>query len=551
MRPYRLALCAITSLLLAGCAARAPHRSPEAAASAQITAASLAGPTRFLADDLFAGRGPGTREDALARAYIAAEMETIGLRPGAADDGWEQPVELVGVSAEPPPAWDFFRGDVRLRLDRRDDFVAASAVVAPRARIDDAELVFVGYGIQAPEYGWDDFKGVDLRGKVLVMLNDDPDWDPTLFAGRRRLYYGRWTYKYESAARAGAIGAIIVHTPASAGYPWQTVQTSWSGENSRLAAGADAATTLQVQAWVSELSAQAIATLAGTSLAALTEQARRADFAPVPLGITTSLTLQNTLRHYATANVIGVLPGSDPALAQQAVVYTAHHDHLGSRHDADGQAVIFNGALDNATGIAQLLGVARAFAAAPAPKRSVLFIAVAAEEQGLLGSAYYVQHPTVPPAQMVAAINFDAANIWGRTRDVASVGYGKSTLDRWAGDAASAQGRVLVNERFPERGSFYRSDQFNFARIGVPVLYARSGVDFIGRPPDWGREQVDRWTAEHYHQPSDDFDPSWNFDGMVEDTQLNFSVGYALAQSAELPSWTPGDEFEAARLQNR
>jgi Zn-dependent M28 family amino/carboxypeptidase len=539
----------IFAVLCAGCAATVHPRADRelAAAQAQINAASLAAPIRFLSSDLFEGRGPGTVGDALARSYIASEMEGIGLVPGAPDGRWQQPVELVGLTAALPAHWDFVRARRRVQLDRDTDFVAATGVGSAHASIENAPLVFVGYGIQAPEYEWDDFKGADLRGTVLVVLNNDPDWDPALFAGVRRLYYGRWTYKYESAARQGAVGAIIIHTPASASYPWQTVQASWSGENSRLA-GVPAGQELQIQAWISEDAAARIFGLAGQSLESLSNAARSRDFVPIPLGVSTSVRVTNRVRPYTTANVIGALPGNDATLADQAVIYSAHHDHLGAKPAPDGRPAIYNGALDNAAGIAQLLAIARAFRAAPPTRRTVVFVALAAEEQQLLGSAYFVNHPTVPSGKMVANINFDGGNIWGRTRDVSVIGYGKSTLDQWAAASAAKQGRVLVAERFPERGMFYRSDQFNFARAGVPVLFARSGIDYIGRPEGWGREQTDAWIATHYHQPSDDFDPTWNFDGMVEDAQLGFDVGYALAQSADMPAWVPGDEFEAARL---
>jgi Zn-dependent M28 family amino/carboxypeptidase len=549
----RAALCRgliALGLLGAACTSTRPvadseAAAPGAAAQSQIGAAVLAGPIRFLSSDLLEGRGPGTRGDQIARNYIAAEMETIGLLPGGPGGAWEQPIELIGLTTSLPARWEFRRAGRRVRLEPSADFVAATGVASARAGLEDAELVFVGYGIQAPEYAWDDFKGADLRGKVLVVLNNDPDWDPQLFAGPRRLYYGRWTYKYESAARQGAVGAIIIHTPPSASYPWQTVQTSWTGENSRLSDASD--TALQIQAWVTEGAAERILALADQSLATLTAAARSRDFAPVALGITTSLHVTNTVRRYQTANVIGVLRGSDAPLADQAVIYTAHHDHLGTTVGPDGRRAIYNGALDNASGVAQLLAVARAFRAAGPTRRTVVFIAVAAEEQMLLGSQYYVSHPTVPHGKMVTSINFDGGNIWGRTRDVAVVGYGKSTLDRWVADAAARQGRVVVDERFPERGGFYRSDQFSFARAGVPVLFARSGIDYLGRPEGWGREQSDAWVAAHYHQPSDDFDATWNLDGMIEDARLLFEVGYALAQSADLPHWAPGDEFEAAR----
>jgi Zn-dependent M28 family amino/carboxypeptidase len=521
-------------------------RSNASDAAAAITAESLAARVRFLSDDLLEGRAPGTRGDRLARLYIATEMAAIGLQPAAPNGGWEQLVPLVGVTSTLPRGWDFVRGRKRLRLRAGDDFVVASGVVADDVKVHDAEVVFVGYGIQAPEYGWDDFKGADLHGKVLLFLNDDPDWDPQLFAGKRRLYYGRWTYKYESAARQGALGAIVLHTEASAGYPWQTVQTSFSGEISRLPGGERPA--LQVEAWITEDAATRLVALAGHRLAELVGRARSRDFTPVSLGVSTSLQLHNRVRRYESANVLGMLPGIDPARRGELVVYTAHHDHLGMKRGPSGEVQIYNGALDNAAGVAQLLAVAQAFRALPAPPaRSILFAAVAAEEQGLLGSAYLVAHPPVPPARMAADLNIDGANIWGPTRDVAEVGYGKSTLDRFTVAAAARQGRVLTDEPFPERGSFYRSDQFNFARAGVPSLFLHPGIDFVGRPAGWGSEHLEAWIEEHYHQPSDDFGPDWNLDGMVQDTRLLFAVGRAVADSAAMPQWNAGDEFEAIR----
>lgn len=516
------------------------------AAAEEIDAATLAGPIRLLADDGFEGRGPGTRGDALTRAYLESEMLSLGLHP-AADGAWQQPFELLGITSTAPPQWELARDGARLTLERGRDFVALS--LQPRAQVafTDAEVVFVGYGIEAPEYRWDDFKGVDVRGKVVLILNDDPDWDPELFAGKRRLYYGRWTYKVENAGRHGAVAVILLHTTESASYPWQTVQTSWSGENSRLPG--DSGAEIAVQAWISEDAGHRLAAFAGQDLSRLIESARRRDFRPVPLGVRTSLAIDNRVRSYRSANVVGMLPGRDPQQARASVVYTAHHDHLGMRSDPDGQATIYNGAMDNAAGLAQMLAVARAFRALPAPPaRSVLFVALAAEEQGLLGSQYFTRHPPAAAADMVAAINFDGGNLWGLTRDVAVTGFGKSTIDSWAAVAAARQGRVLVDERFPERGSFYRSDQLNFARAGVPVLYATSGIDFRGRPDGWGREREDEWIARHYHQPSDDFDPAWDLSGMVEDAQLAFEVGVALAESTARPRWLPGDEFERAAV---
>jgi len=551
-RSWRTVLAvAVTSAgVLSACASlRAPGVRSDSlsnAAEERITVEKLAGYVGFLADDSLEGRGPGTRADQLTQLYLATTFQALGLQPGGPNGHWEQPFELLGVTSVPPQHWPFRAGARTLALEDRADFVAASGLDRASVVIDDAEVVFVGYGMQAPEYSWDDFKGVDLRGKILLMLNNDPDWDPNLFAGERRLYYGRWTYKYESAARQGAVGAIIIHTPASAGYPWQTVVTSWSKENSRLP---DAlGPLLQVQSWITDDAARRLVAFAGRDLDALTQAAHSREFAPVPLGVTTHLELHNQVRRYTTANILGVLPGADDTVRGQFVVYSAHHDHLGMGRTADDKTVIYNGALDNAAGIAQLLAVAEAFATiVPAPRRSVLFLAAAAEEQGLLGSEYFAQHPTVAAATMVANINFDGANIWGRTRDAVAIGFGRSTLDAVVETAAKRQGRVYHDEEFPERGMFYRSDQFNFARIGVPALLLRSGTDYVGRPPDWGRTQIEAWIAQHYHQPSDDFIPTWDLTGMVDDARLALAVGLAVANADDTPKWNPGDEFEAVR----
>ncbi|MEE8277858.1 MAG: M28 family peptidase [Thermoanaerobaculia bacterium] len=517
-----------------------------AAAAEAISEASLRASIRFLADDLLEGRGPATRGDRLTRAYLASSMESLGLEPGGADGGWEQPFEIVGVTAEVPKEWTFLGGRRGVALSFWDDFVAASGVQDKRAAIRQAEVVFVGYGIQAPEYTWDDYKGHDLRGKVLLMLNNDPDWDPELFEGERRLYYGRWTYKYESAARQGAAGAIIIHTTPSAGYPYQVVQTSWTGEQFELPDQGEAR--VPIEAWVTEEAARKIVALAGQDLDALATSARSRDFEPVPLDVTTSLELENTISRVQTANVAGLLRGSDPELADEVVVYTAHHDHLGiGQPDATGDG-IYNGARDNAAGVAQVLAIARGFARLPEPpRRSILFLFVAAEEQGLLGSEYYANHPTFAPGKITANINFDSPNIWGRTADISFLGYGKSTADRFVEAAADRQGRIVKGDQFPDRGYYYRSDQLNFARIGVPAIYLDPGTEYLGRPADWGHEVVEAYEARSYHQPSDELTEEWNLDGLVEDSRLGFMVGLAIAETDEPPVWKPGDEFEAAR----
>lgn len=511
-----------------------------------INERALRSAVRFLASDLLEGRGPASRGDELSRLWLATEMEDIGLEPGAPGGSWQQPFDIVSVTSSVPKSWAFRgkKGDESLAL--WDEFIATSGTQTPVTAISDAELVFVGYGIDAPEYDWNDYKGANLRGKVLVMLNNDPDWDPALFAGKTRLYYGRWTYKYESAARQGAAGAIIIHTTPSAGYPFQVVQTSNTGAQFSLPSVGKPE--LPVQAWATEDSIRRLLKSSGHDLDKLVASAKKRDFKPVPLGLRTSLRLENAIEKKSTGNVAGLLRGSDPSLSDEIVVYTAHHDHLGVGHDDGSGDAIYNGARDNASGVAQALTIARAFAALPkAPKRSILFLFVAAEEQGLLGSEYFVAHPTIPAGRIAANVNFDSSNIWGRTTDLIQIGHGKSSLDAIARRHAAGQGRELVADPTPQNGSYYRSDQFSFAKIGVPALYLKGGVKFRDRPEGWGPDTLKAYTQMTYHQPNDEYDENWNFDGMIEDSIVAFLSGLEVAETPELPVWVPGDEFEAAR----
>ena len=536
---------------LHGCAGEertAPFTAQALRAAAVIDAGTIRRVVAEIADDGYAGRAPGSEGDRRARAYLAREMQSIGFAPAGPDGGWEQPFELVGIEAAQPERW-VFADEREVALVQGEEFIVASGVQAPEARVAGAELVFVGYGIEAPEYAWDDFKGADLRGKVLLMLNNDPDWDPDLFAGERRLYYGRWSYKYESAARQGAAGAVIIHTDASAGYPWQVVQTSWSGAQFELPAQDELR--VQIAAWVTEAAARKVLELAGADLDALVAAARSAEFAPVPLGIETSITLENRLSRTRSANVLGVLRGSDAALRDEVVVYTAHHDHLGvgaPNAAVDPDDRIYNGARDNASGVGMVLAIGRAFAALPEPpRRSVLLAFVGAEEQGLLGSRYYAAAPTVPPGRIAANVNLDGGNIWGRTRDITFIGLGKSTLDDVAQTVADYQSRAVKPDQFPDRGFFYRSDQFSFAQVGVPAIYLDEGTDFVGRPEGWGVAAINAYTDRDYHQPSDELTAAWSFDGMVEDARFAFWAGLIVANADAMPAWYPGDEFEAAR----
>jgi Zn-dependent M28 family amino/carboxypeptidase len=557
LRFLPLIVPAVLAIALAGCKPQEPKPVPEPKAQSPVSAEATTAAAQISADylrdqitkfsaDEFEGRGPATPADTKARQYLVDQLQAIGFAPGG--DTYQQSFDVVGVTAAMPKQWSFKKGGKNVSFKWWDQYIAGSGVQAEKGSIKNAEVVFVGYGIQAPEYGWDDFKGQDLKGKVLVMLNSDPDWDPQLFGGDTRLYYGRWIYKYESAARQGAAGAIIIHTTPSAGYPFQVVQSSWTGEQVELPAGSEPR--LQVKGWLTEAASRELLTLGGQDLDQLVAAAKSKDFKPVSLGVTTSLDFKTQLNRSNTANVYGVLKGSDPALSEEYVIYTAHHDHLGvGEPNAEGDK-IYNGAMDNASGVAQLLAIGKAFKALPQPpKRSIMLLFVAAEEQGLLGSKFYAEHPSVAPGKIAANINYDGGNIWGRAKDIVYIGKGKSTLDNYVDAIAKLQGRTVTADQYPDRGFFYRSDQFNFAKIGVPALYLDTGTDFIGKPAGWGSEQHADYEAKHYHQPSDEISADWNFDGMIEDATLGFYVGNNIANAApaDLPTWVPGDEFEAAR----
>ncbi len=511
-----------------------------------IDAAELKGHVRFLASDLLEGRGPATRGDQLAQQYLAAQFEAMGLEPGAPDGGWLQPVELVGINGHPDTLKVQASSSAR-SLAFKDDFVVVSGHQGKTSSVENAELVFVGFGITAPEFRWDDLKGARLEGKVLVVMNSDPEDDPSIFGGRARLWYGRWGYKFEQARKAGAVGCLVIHTTASAGYPWQVVQTSWTGEQFELPSAPGPQ--LQVKGWITEDATRQVFSLAGKDFEALRALALTRKFAPVPLGVTLSGRFTNAVARKASANVLAVLRGSDPVLKNEVVVYTAHHDHLGKKEGgAAGEDVIYNGAVDNASGVAALLAIARSLSSLPrAPRRSVLFAAVAAEEQGLLGSQFLVEHPPFPPGKMAANLNLDGLNIWGRTRDVSVIGLGKSSLDTLLVELARQQGRTVKPDALADRGFFYRSDQFNFARVGVPSAYFSSGQDFIGRDEAWGRSQREKWEATRYHQPSDELDGSWDLSGAVEDVKLFLELGTSVANAPSMPAWTKGDEFEGER----
>lgn len=549
-----LTVAVLTVARFAALAGESPVTPAERAAANEITPDLLRAHIRFLSSDLLEGRGPATRGDALAEAYIQAQLEGMGLKPGAPGGGWIQKVPLVGIQPtfSGPAAFASPMGSEAGVLG--ENFVAVSGNQKPESKLENAEIVFVGYGIVAPEYRWDDYKGVDLKGKVLLVMNNDPEGtreEPNLFAGKTRLWYGRWDYKYLMAAKMGAAGAIIIHTTPSAGYGWQVIQTSWKGELFELPD--DGSPRVAMKMWATDELAKRIAALGGKDLDALRTSAESRSFRPVALGVTVSLAFTSTVTKKESGNVIGVVPGSDRERAGEAVIYTAHHDHLGTKAGAKpGDDAIYNGALDNASGVAGVLGIASAFADLPkAPARSVYFAFVAGEEQGLLGSEWLAKHPPVPAGRIAANINVDGIGFYGRTRDVGMIGLGKSSLDADFMALAKMQGRVVHGDEFPEKGSFYRSDQFNFAKIGVPAAYVKKGTDIIDKPAGTGKELERAYEKNDYHQPSDEFKESWDLSGAIEDMRLAFWLGCRTANAAAMPRWNKGDEFEAARLKAR
>jgi Zn-dependent M28 family amino/carboxypeptidase len=507
--------------------------------------------TKVLSSDEFEGRAPGTSGEERTVAYLIDQFTKAGLKPGNTDGTYVQRVPLVGITAAPAPLV-LRKGAQERTLKWKDDVVAWTKHVADVASLDRSELVFVGYGVVAPEYNWDDYKGLDVKGKTLVMLvNDPPVPDPAnpsaldakTFGGKAMTYYGRWTYKYEIGAAKGAAGVLIVHETGPAGYPFTIVQDSNTGEKSDLVTPDKNMGRVAIEGWITLDWGKKLLQMAGQDFDELKKQAATREFKPVPLGVTASMTIHNTLRTIASQNVVAKLEGSDPKLKDEYVVYTAHWDHLGK--SAEG---IFHGAIDNASGTASLVEMARAFTkVSPPPKRSILFVSVTAEEQGLLGSQYYSITPIYPLVKTLAEINMDGLNVYGRTKDLTLVGYGASDLDDYARDAAGEQSRTVHADAEPEKGFYYRSDHFNFAKQGVPALDPDDGVDYVGKPADYGQKVRDDWTANRYHKPKDVVSPEWDLRGAAEDLKVLLAVGYRVAQADKFPEWRPGNEFRATR----
>jgi Zn-dependent M28 family amino/carboxypeptidase len=531
-------------LAIGGCS-HAP--SPPTAGVESISGDRMLQDIRTLSSNEYEGRGPGSKGEDLAIAYIQKQFRDTGLEPGNPDGTYLQNVPLVGITPDKSMALDFTGHGKTLHAKFSKDFVAWTKRMVDDSSVD-ADLVFVGYGVQAPEYKWDDFKGVDVKDKVIVVLiNDPPVADQTMFGGKAMTYYGRWTYKFEKAAELGAAGCLIVHQTEAAGYPWDVVAGSWGAEQFTLASANMNMDRMAMQGWVTHDEAEQLFRASGQDLAALEKAAVDINFHPVNLGMKAKIAVHNTQRTLDSHNVIAKRTGSDEKLKDQYVIYTAHWDHFGIGPEVNGDR-IYHGALDNASGVAALMDIARAYQKLKVPPaRTILFLAVTAEEQGLLGSEYYAEHPLYPLARTAANINMDVVNPWGRTHDITVVGNGKSNLDDVVAAVAHDQGRVVDSDPEPEKGHYFRSDHFSFAKVGVPAFDPDAGIDYIGKPQGWGLEKRRQYTAENYHKPSDVIKPDWDMSGAVEDCQLFFVVGYRVANDPRMPEWAANAEFKAAR----
>ena len=510
---------------------------------------------KVLASDEYEGRAPGTRGEDLTVKYLVDESKKLGLQPGNPDGTYVQKVPLVGITGAQAQPLTITKGAQKKTYKWSDEVVAWTRRVADTSSIADSDIIFAGYGVEAPEFNWNDFKGVDVRGKTIVVLVNDPQvptaanpsqLDDKVFNGKAMTYYGRWTYKYEKGAELGAAGVLIVHETGPAGYPFPVVQ-GFLGERFSLVAKDKNMSKSSVEGWLSLEAAKSLFAMAGQDFDALKKQALSRDFKPVPLGLKASMGIRNTMRTIDSQNVIAKVEGSDARMKDEYVVYSSHWDHLGVGTPVDGDK-IYNGALDNASGVAALLEMAKAFnQAQPKPKRSVLFLFVTAEEQGLLGSEFYATNPLYPLEKTVANINLDGVNQWGRTKDITVVGMGASDLDDVLRSAAQAQGRTLNPDPESEKGFYYRSDHFNFAKVGVPALYTDTGVNFVGKDEAFSKSKRDEYTATDYHKPSDEIKSDWDLSGAVEDAQLMFMVGYTVANTDRFPEWKAGNEFKAKR----
>lgn len=507
--------------------------------------------TKILSADEFEGRAPATPGEELTITYLRDHFEKLGLEPGNGDSFFQE-VPVTQITTLPTVTMAIEGEDYQRELKYRTEMMVSTLRQVEQTGIENSDMVFVGYGVVAPEYNWDDYDGVDAEGKTVVVLVNDPGFatqDEALFNGNAMTYYGRWSYKYEEAARQGAAGVIIIHETKAAGYPWEVVSGSWSGPQTTLTAEDDNLDRAEVESWMQLDVARELFSAAGLDLDEQMAAAASVDFRAVPLNLRATVQLNNHMRESTSKNVMALLPGS--TRPDEVIIYTAHWDHLGKNPVMSGDN-IYNGALDNATGTGGLLALAKSYAELPQkPERSILFLAVTAEESGLLGSKYYAENPIYPLANTVAAINMDAMAIYGRMKDVVVIGYGNSELDGYLAQAAKAQDRFLAKEPTPEKGFFYRSDHFSLAKHGVPALYAKAGIEHRENGAEWTKKKNAEYTAKHYHKPSDEYDPNWDLAGAAEDLQLYFDVGFTLANETTFPNWAEGNEFRAIRDRSR
>ena len=541
----------LRSFLLFGLVAAATASAQTGTTPARITPEEIDAHLRFLSSDLLEGRAPATRGGRIAEEYLAAQLKTFGVKPGVGDTSYFQRVPIDVVKADPKTIKVTASGKASANLRFTDDVVVwpGSATDASSAH---GELVFVGYGARAPEYKWDDFKGMDVRGKVLLVLVNDPPAppsEPSLFGGKAMTYYGRWTYKYEEAERRGAAGMLIVHTTPAAGYPWQVVVGSNSVAHRLLPRPANAPPPIGVRGWITDSAATALLAQAGLNMTTLRKQAESRDFRPISTGIIIDATMQNSLQHMAANNVIGVVRGIDPKVRDEYVAYSAHWDHLGIGPVVNGDS-IYNGAADNASGVATVLTIAHAAAEGVKARRSQLFIFVTAEESGLLGSQYFGEHPTVPAKNIIADLNVDNPALLGRFRDLEVLGDNKSSLGPQLATLVRGEGIRLVPDAHPEAGHFYRSDHFSFAKVGIPAVDI-SGYDYIGHPVDWGKAQRDDYTAHRYHQPSDEYRPDFDLTGVAQLGEIVYRLGTTIGNATAVPTWNADAEFKALRDASR
>jgi len=521
-------------------------------APSRITSQEIDAHLRFLSSDLLEGRAPATRGGRLAEEYIATQLQAFGVKRGVGDSSYFQRVPIDVVKSDPATIKVTASGKASANLRFTDDVVVwpGSATDASSAH---GELVFVGYGAVAPEYRWDDFKGTDVRGKVLLVLVNDPPAtpdEPNLFGGKAMTYYGRWTYKYEEAERRGAAGMLIVHTTERAGYPWHVVVNSNSTEHRILPRDPSLPAPIGVRGWITDSAATALLAQAGLSMTDLRKRAESRDFRPVSTGIIIDATMRNSLQHMSANNVVGVVRGIDPKVRDEYVAYSAHWDHFGIGPVVNGDS-IYNGAADNASGVASVLTIAHAAAEGVKPRRSQLFIFVTAEESGLLGSAYFGEHPTVPSSKIVAALNMDIVPLNGRVRDLNVTGDNKSSLGPALAQLVKSEGIRISPDAHPEQGHFYRSDHFSFAKAGIPSVSIGGGTDYIGRPAGWGLAQSEDYTAHRYHQPADEYRPDFDLSGATQLAEIVFRFGQSLGNARTVPTWNQDAEFKAARDASR